>query len=273
MALSLGNPYTDESKKHSRMLLQAAVVLLGFTMNLQQVLKAGVEGLGFALVSISLVLGAAYLLGKLLKLRADSSLLVGVGTAICGGSAIAAVSTVIDADQEDISVSAATVFLLNAVALLIFPLIGHRAGLSDHQFGVWAGIGIHDVSSVVGAATIFGPGAVTTATAVKLSRVLYLVPLTLIIRQTRKTGGKAAPLPWFIGLFLVAAAMASYVPGFGAVTPYVSSLAVMCLSLSLFLVGAGISRKALKQVGVRPIGLGVVLWAMISVLAFLYVKG
>lgn len=241
-------------------------------MNLHTVFKAGLSGLGFGLVSISLVFLAGSLLQKILGIRKDTSLLVTTGTAICGGSAIAAVSSVIDAEQEDVSVAVGTVFLLNAVGLLIFPPLGHLFHLNGEQFGTWSGIAIHDVSSVVGAASAFGQDALGVATAVKLSRVLYLVPITLMIsyRKARHASGikrAGPPIPWFVLGFLVACALRSGIPALEPWSPIISRVARMGFSLSLYLIGSGITRAALKKVGVRPLIQGAALWVFISVLS------
>ena len=191
VALALGNPFPKESKNFSKILLQACVVLLGFGMDLNTVLKAGSQGIIFALASISAVFLLGWGLQRALALRPIAGLLVSTGTAICGGSAIAAMSTVTDADQEDVSVAIGTVFILNAIALLVFPPLGHYFGLTQEQFGTWAGIAIHDVASVVGAGKAYGPVALDVGTAVKLSRVLYLIPITLFaawwIGRSRQT--------------------------------------------------------------------------------------
>ncbi|MEZ0326331.1 MAG: YeiH family protein [Fimbriimonas sp.] len=274
LALTLGNPYPDQSKKVSKILLQTAVVLLGFSMDLHRILEAGAKGLGFALVSIVAVFALGYALQKLLHVRPLTSLLVSTGTAICGGSAIAAMSAVTDAPQEDVSVAVGTVFLLNAVALVIFPPLGHALHLTPEQFGVWAGIAIHDVSSVVGAAAAFGDGSLETATAVKLSRVLYLVPITLVaaffLARSREAGEKkgAFTMPWFILFFLLASLLRTYLPPIQSLAPTIKLLAVCGFSASLFLIGAGISMKTLKSVGIRPMVQGVLLWAFISIAAF-----
>lgn len=273
LALTIGNPYPSEAKKVSKTLLQAAVVLLGFSMNLQQILDAGAKGLLFALVSITCVYLLGWGLAKVLGVRPLTGLLVSTGTAICGGSAIAAMCSVTDAPQEDVSVSVGTVFLLNAVALIIFPPIGHALGMTGAQFGTWAGIAIHDVSSVVGAATSFGGGALVTATAVKLSRVLYLVPITLITAfvlhrgRTGETKAAKPAIPWFIFLFLLASLIRTTLEPIQSFAPSIKLIAVAGFALSLFLIGTGITAKTLKTVGVRPLVQGVGLWLFISVAA------
>lgn len=291
IALSLGNPFPGEAKRFSKVLLQVAVVLLGFAMDLHKVLDAGQRGIAFALVSIACVFLLGWGLQKLLKVRPITSVLVSTGTAICGGSAIAAMSTVLDAPQEDVSVSVGTVFLLNAVALLVFPPIGHALSLSGDQFGAWSGIAIHDVSSVVGAATSYGAPhsklqtmALATATAVKLSRVLYLIPITLvatwILRRnaapSQAAGAAAAKppaIPWFIGLFLLASLSRTYVEPIRQQADLIKVAASAGFSLSLFLIGSGLTVKTLKQVGVRPLLQGVALWLFISVVSLAVVKG
>lgn len=275
VALTLGNPYPALAKKGQKVLLQAAVILLGFSMELPKVVAAGLQGALFGLVSILAVFGLGWLLCRWLNIRPLTSLLVSTGTAICGGSAIAAMSSVTDAPQEDVLVAVGTVFLLNAVGLLIFPPLGHALGLTPSQFGTWAGIAIHDVSSVVGAATAFGGDAVQTATAVKLSRVLYLVPIVLIAALwLRRESGSAAKgaIPWFIGGFLIASVVRTTVPELGTYAGTVKAVASTGFAAALFLIGCGISRATLKAVGVRPMVQGAVLWLFISVAALVAVK-
>jgi len=209
-----------------------------------------------------------------MNIRPVTSLLVSAGTAICGGSAIAAVSSVVEAPDEDVSVAVATVFLLNAVALLAFPAIGHALHLSQHQFGVWSGIAIHDVASVVGAGAAYGPESLDTATAVKLSRVLYLVPITLIAAYFHRKGGSAkkVQIPWFIGLFLIASALRSTLPGVAEFAPEIKRVATVGFALSLYLIGSGLTRKTLQAVGAKPLIQGVVLWVFISVAALILVR-
>lgn len=279
LALTIGHPYQAKTRKISKTLLQASVVLLGFSMEIGKVATAGRDGLIFSFISICLVFLLGWGLRSALNVRPVTGLLVSAGTAICGGSAIAAVSAVVDAREEDVSVAVGTVFLLNAIALVIFPVLGHALALSQHQFGVWSGIAIHDVASVVGAGTAYGSEALDTGAAVKLSRVLYLVPITLIAaywhhRSNRTEEGerKAMQIPWFVGLFLLASASRSLVP---AIVPYagdIKRLASAGFALCLFLIGAALTRATLKAVGVRPLVLGVALWAFISIAGLLAVR-
>lgn len=276
VALSLGNPFPGESKQGSKFLLQACVVLLGFGVDLNTVLKAGSQGILFALGSISAVFLLGWALQKALKLRPIAGLLVSTGTAICGGSAIAAMSTVTDAEQEDVSVAIGTVFILNAIALLVFPPLGHAFGLSQEQFGTWAGIAIHDVASVVGAGRAYGPVALDVGTAVKLSRVLYLIPIVLVASWLiRKSSGgvkASAPFPYFILGFVAASFARTYIPGISDHASTIKLIASIGLGVALYLIGSGITRKTLQQVGFRPLAMGVVLWAFISVAGFLAVR-
>jgi len=284
LALTLGNPFPKQSKNYSKVLLQVCVVLLGFSMDLNVVLKAGSQGVTFALVSIASVFLLGWLLQRLLKLSPVTGLLVSTGTAICGGSAIAAMSTVMDADQEDVSVAIGTVFILNAIALVVFPPLGHALGLTQHQFGTWAGIAIHDVASVVGAGKAYGPEALEIGTAVKLSRVLYLIPVTLIaawlanrnkavpVDAPEGSKPKAAAFPWFILGFIAASVARSYIPAIADATAWVKIVATAGLSLALYLIGSGITRATLKQVGVKPLIQGVILWLFISVVSFFVVR-
>ena len=278
LALTVGNPYAAESKKVSKTLLQAAVILLGFSMDIGKVMHEGQRGLLFAIVSISVVFALGFGLQRLLNIRPLTSLLVSTGTAICGGSAIAAMSSVTDAPQEDVSVAVGTVFLLNAIGLVIFPPIGHAFGLTADQFGVWAGIAIHDVSSVVGAATSWhDPAALETAVAVKLSRVLYLVPMTLIVayfwnRKNAESKATKPQIPWFIGLFIVASLINSFVPAIKDFAPTIKQIATCGFSASLFLIGGGLTLKTLKAVGIRPLVQGVILWLFMAVSTLFVVK-
>ena len=285
LALTHENPFEKIGKHAAKVLLQACVVALGFGMNLAVVLAAGKTGLLFAAGSITLTLVLGALFGRGLRIGARTSALISAGTAICGGSAIAAVGSVTGAAEGEITVAMGTVFLLNAVALYAFPALGHLLHLSQTQFGTWAGVAIHDVSSVVGAASRYGQPALETATAVKLSRALWIVPVAfgaaLAFRaprpralanttvgfdpgQTPHAEQGKIQIPWFIGLFLLASVARSFVPGIAAATPLVSRLATAGLTLTLFLIGAGISMKTLRAVGWKPLLQGVILWLLIS---------
>ncbi len=285
LALALGialgltheNPFSAIGKRANKPLLQTSVVLLGFGMNLTVVLEAGRNGLLFAAASILLTLALGALVGRLLSITPKTSALISSGTAICGGSAIAAVGSVIGAAEGEMSVAMGTTFLLNAVALYVFPLVGHALSLSQPQFGTWAGVAIHDISSVVGAASHYGYEALQTATAVKLSRTLWIVPLALAasaaFRAPRQPDAKSGSrVPWFVGLFLLASLARSFVPGTAAVAPYLARLATLGLTLTLFLIGAGISARTLKAVGWKPLLQGLVLWFAISIGSLLVIR-
>jgi uncharacterized integral membrane protein (TIGR00698 family) len=279
-ALVGGNPFASSTKSVSKVLLQASVVLLGFSMDLKTVLHAGASGLIYGVISITAVFALGFFLQRVLNVRPITGLLVSTGTAICGGSAIAAISTVVDAPAEDVSVAVGAVFLLNALALLIFPPLGHMLALTQNQFGIWAGIAIHDIASVAGAGVAYGPQALDTATAVKLSRVLYLVPLTLIVAWfhhramagSNESGRRAITLPWFVGLFLLASAISSYIPAVASHVPEVKRIAACGFALSLYLIGLGLSRKTLKAVGARPLLMGAILWIFISIGTLAFVR-
>jgi uncharacterized integral membrane protein (TIGR00698 family) len=271
LALVVGNPMGRSAGKISRWLLQASVVLLGFGMNLTFLLRAGIGGAGFAAGTILLTLTAGYVLGRSLHIRRPASMLISAGTAICGGSAIAAVGPTIGADEADMAVALGSVFLLNAVALYLFPVLGHAMHLTDQQFGLWAGVSIHDISSVVGAAARYSPAALSTATAVKLSRSLWIVPVTLVMAMVvRRNGnrtdrvGRMAPVPWFIGLFVLASVLRSIVPGITPMVAAMSHMATRGLTLALFLMGASLSMKTLQTVGWKAIVQAAALWVLIS---------
>lgn len=267
----IGHPYLHLNSKVSKILLQVSVVGLGFGMNVQTALKAGSQGILFTVVSILGTLILGYFLGKILKIDRKTSHLVSSGTAICGGSAIAAVSPVIHADEKQMSVSLGIVFMLNAIALFAFPAIGHLLNLSETQFGLWAAIAIHDTSSVVGAASKYGPHALEVATTVKLARALWIIPLTLGTAMVFKGGSGKIKIPWFIGFFILAMVFNTYIPGVSVVSPYLVVIAKAGLTLTLFLIGSGLSLTLLKSVGFRPLLQGVILWIVISVAALLVI--
>lgn len=272
LALTLGNPFPIVGKRAAPRLLQGCVVLLGFGMNLAVVLKAGSSGAAFAAVSIGVTFALGYWLRGRLGIAQKTSALISAGTAICGGSAIAAVGSVIDAEEGEMTVAMGTVFVLNAVALFVFPPVGHALGLTPTQFGTWAGVAIHDISSVVGAAAHYGDGALGTATAVKLSRALWIVPVSLAaafaFRRGAVTEPGAAPgklhIPWFIGLFLLASVARTLLPPVAALSPALTHLATVGLTVTLFLIGTGLSRETLRRVGWKPMAQGVALWLVIS---------
>lgn len=273
-ALTMTNPLAKEAKKASGPLLRISVVLLGFTMDLNVVLKAGANGAVFAAATIFSTLTLGWLLGKALKILPTTSTLISSGTAICGGSAIAAVGSVLGAAEGEMSVALGTVFMLNAVALYLFPVIGHALKLTQPQFGTWAGVAIHDISSVVGAASVYGPAALTTATAVKLSRALWIVPLTLgaMLLKGKGDGGKAKiQIPWFIGLFLLASLLRLEIPAMMPAVPWLGLAAKIGMTLTLFLIGSSLSRAMIKAVGWKPLLQGVLLWLFISVASLMVV--
>jgi uncharacterized integral membrane protein (TIGR00698 family) len=273
LALTLGNPFPKIQGKPSRLLLQASVVLLGFGMNLEAVIKAGRSGVLFTIATIFGTLILGYFVGKSLNVKRNTSSLISSGTAICGGSAIAAVAPVIDADPEEISVALGTIFILNSIALLIFPYIGHTLGLSENQFGVWAAVAIHDTSSVVGAAQAYGTEALQVATTVKLARALWIAPVAILFlylnRKHAVTGSRKLIFPWFILFFLAACAARSFSPSWIVPSIFDSlvNLAKAGMIVTLFLIGVSLSPETIRKVGVRPLIQGVVLWIIISVVA------
>ena len=273
VANTLGNPFKAYTGRLTKMLLQASVVGLGFGMSVGSALAAGRQGVLFTVVSIMGTLVLGYLLGRALKINARTSQLISAGTAICGGSAIAAIAPVIGANEEQISVSLGTVFILNAIALFTFPTIGHYLGLTQQQFGLWAAIAIHDTSSVVGAGAKYGPEALQIATTIKLARALWIIPLSLVTALVAGKKGGKIKIPWFIGYFIGALLMNSYVPAIKPVAPYIVMAARAGLTLTLFLIGAGLSLSALKKVGVKPLVQGVVLWVAISAVSLWVIVG
>lgn len=270
LALTVGNPHAQRTKALTSSLLSLSVMGLGAGMDLRAVARAGASGVVYTALGIATALLLGALLSRLLGVERIVAALITVGTAICGGSAIAAVAAVLRPKEHETTVALATVFLLNAVALFAFPPIGHFFGLSDGQFGLWSAIAIHDTSSVVGAAVAWGGGAVAVATTVKLARALWIVPLTLAVgawnkRHTLVGADGQLPegqpkRPWFILGFVLAAALVTYVPALQMPGHYAAAAAKQAMVVVLFLIGAGLSRESLREVGVRPLVFGVILW-------------
>ena len=271
LALTIGAPYPKTNKKVSKYLLQAAVVGLGFGMNLHSALAAGREGMLFTIASVVGVMILGVTLGRLLKVNPKNAYLISSGTAICGGSAIAAVSPIIDADENDTSLALATIFILNAIALFIFPPIGHALGLSEQQFGTWAAIAIHDTSSVVGVGAAYGQEALQVATTIKLTRALWIFPLALVSILVFRSKGKKIAIPWFILMFVGAMLLNTYLNIPQQISSTVVMLSKKALGVTLFLIGCGLSVGAIKKVGAKPLVLGILLWAIISVATLLVV--
>lgn len=270
VALGLGNPYAHRTRPLTSKLLAWSVMGLGAAMNLRTVALVGLQGFGYTMIGIVLALACGAWLGHVLKVHRNTAILVSVGTAICGGSAIAAAAPVIRAEEEETSVALATVFLLNAVALLVFPAVGHALGLGERAFGLWAALAIHDTSSVVGAASGYGSEALVVATTTKLARALWIVPLTLALglwiarREHREAGHAKAKRPWFILGFLAAAALVTFFPPLKPAGAMVAKLAVRSLVLTLFLLGLGLSRASIAKVGARPFLQGLLLWCLVG---------
>ena len=271
-ALTLGSPFPVFNKKASKYLLQIAVIGLGFGMNLHESLKAGTDGILFTIISVVSVIIIGILVGKFYKVDKVTSYLISSGTAICGGSAIAAVGPIVRADESQMSVSLATVFVLNAIALFIFPTIGQWLNLSQIQFGTWAAIAIHDTSSVVGAGSAYGEEALKVATTVKLTRALWIIPLSIFTTFYFKSKGDKLYIPWFILFFIIAMLLNTYLNIPTKITSSIVAVSRQCLTLTLFFIGAGLSRNTLKNVGSKPLLLGISLWIFIGLvsLAFIY---
>ena len=264
--LSFAHPYHLDAKKLSAFLLQASVVGLGFGMNLHEVVKAGRGGFVYTAMSISFALLVGLSIGRLFKVEYKPSLLISAGTAICGGSAIAAVGPVLNAGEEEMAVSLGTVFVLNSVALFLFPAIGYALHLTQAQFGLWSALAIHDTSSVVGATAKYGPQALMIGTTIKLARALWIVPVAFGVALMRKEKTQIK-WPWFILLFCLAAVAGTYLPVFASVYPQLSALGRIGLTVTLYLIGTGISLSTLKQVGIRPLLQGLLLWTIVATLS------
>ena len=272
-ALLCGQAYPKFNKKVSKKLLQYSVVGLGFGMNLHASLASGKEGMLFTIISvIGTMLIGMFIGRKLLKVNRDTSYLISSGTAICGGSAIAAVGPVIKAKDSDMSVALATIFVLNAIALFVFPVLGGWLGLTQQEFGTWAAIAIHDTSSVVGAGAAYGEEALQVATTIKLTRALWIIPLALATSFIFKSEGKKVSIPWFILWFIVAILMNTYVlDSMPEVGKAISGLARKGLIITMFFIGASLSTDVLKAVGLKPLVQGVLLWLVISVGSLAYI--
>ncbi|SPW25609.1 MAG: membrane protein [Elizabethkingia anophelis] len=261
----IGHPYIKHNSFAAKYLLQFSVVGLGFGMNLTEAIKVGKEGLIFTVASIFFTLIVGLIIGRYLKINKSTSTLISGGTAICGGSAIAALAPVINAKDEDISVAMACIFILNALALLIFPVIGHQLNMSQDQFGLWSAIAIHDTSSVIGSAQKYGEEALKIATTVKLERALWIIPVSILLSILNKGSVKKIKIPYFILGFIGAILLAYYFPQirpFGEIMVFTAKKA---LNITLFLIASGLSISSIKKVGVKPLVQGVLLWIFISV--------
>jgi uncharacterized integral membrane protein (TIGR00698 family) len=272
LGLCFNYPFQRSFPRLSKYLLQASVVGLGFGMNLQQVIHAGRSGFVYTLLSISFAMTVGMTLGYLLNVQKTSAFLISTGTAICGGSAIAAVGPISDASDEQMAVSLATVFVLNSAALLIFPFIGAWLRLSQTQFGLWAALAIHDTSSVVGAAAKYGAVALAVGTTVKLARALWIVPMSVGTAVVRGSKAKIQ-WPWFIAFFCLAAICNTYLPQGAPAYTLLNRLGRLGLTATLYLIGSGLSLATLKQVGHRPLLQGVLLWFLVSVGSLWLIKG
>lgn len=276
-ALVCGQAHPRFNKKMSKYLLQYSVVGLGFGMNLHASLASGREGMEFTILSVFGTLLIGWVIGrKLLKVGRDTSYLISSGTAICGGSAIAAVGPVLRAKDSDMSVALGTIFVLNAIALFIFPVVGHALGMSQQDFGTWAAIAIHDTSSVVGAGAAYGEEALRVATTIKLTRALWIIPVAILTSFIFKSKGRRVSIPWFIFFFILAMVFNTYVLGTSAtgiaIGNGINDLARKMLTVTLFFIGASLSRDVLRTVGLRPLVQGVLLWMVISLgtLGYIY---
>ena len=267
IAQTIGHPFIQFNQKATSWLLKISVIGLGFGMNIHHAIEAGKSGLLFTFFSITLTLLFGWLIGKWMKVDGKTSFLISSGTAICGGSAIAAVSPIVNADAKQMSVALGTVFILNSVALLIFPTIGQWLNLSQHQFGLWCAIAIHDTSSVVGASAKYGHEALQIATTIKLERALWIIPLSIITVLFSKGETKKISIPYFIGFYILAMCIGTYFPEYDTQYSLLVLLAKKGLTVTLFLIGAGLSIDAIKSVGVKPLLQGVALWVLISVVS------
>ena len=272
-ALLCGQAYPTFNKNISKKLLQYSVIGLGFGMNLQASLASGKEGMLFTIVSVIGTLLIGMFIGcKVLKLNRNTSYLISSGTAICGGSAIAAVGPIIKAKDTDMSMALATVFILNAIGLFLFPILGHWLGLSQQEFGTWAAIAIHDTSSVVGAGAAYGEEALQVATTIKLTRALWIIPLALVTSVIFRSEGKKINIPWFILFFILAMLINTYLlADYPEIGKFIAGIARKGLIITMFFIGASLSVDVIKSVGIRPLLQGVLLWIIISAASLAYI--
>jgi len=261
--LTLAHPFQAESKKLSKFLLQASVVALGFGMNLHEVLHAGKSGFLYTALSITGAMLLGLGLGFLIHVQQKPSFLISAGTAICGGSAIAAVGPIAQANEEEMAVSLGTVFILNSVALFLFPVIGLALHMSQTQFGLWSALAIHDTSSVVGATAKYGAQALAVGTTIKLARALWIVPLAAVTAIVLKSKARIQ-WPWFILLFCLAALMNTLLPAYTGTFSVLNHLGRIGLTVTLFLIGTSLSKQTLAKVGVRPLLQGMILWLIVG---------
>lgn len=264
-AFVFSNPCPKFNKKTSKYLLQVAVVCLGFNMNLQESLQSGADGMMFTIVSVVGVMVLGSLIGYWLHLNRKTSYLISSGTAICGGSAIAAVGPVLKADSNEMAVSLGVIFILNSVALFVFPPIGHLLDMTQTQFGTWAAIAIHDTSSVVGAGESYGEVALKTATLIKLTRALWIIPLAFVTMFIFRDKSGKVSIPWFIFIFVGAMLVNTYVALPAWFVESMVWIAKRGMVVTLFMIGASLSVSMIKSVGVKPLVLAVLLWIIISV--------
>lgn len=267
IAQLVGHPFVHLNHKATSLLLKISVIGLGFGMNVTNAIQAGKEGIIFTIASIIGTLTFGLLLGRFLNIEGKTSHLISCGTAICGGSAIAAISPLIKAEEKQISVALGCVFILNSIALFLFPFIGHLLHLTQMQFGLWSAIAIHDTSSVVGSASKYGPQALQVATTVKLARALWIIPVALLTTIFFKTEKQKIKMPYFIGFFILAMMINTYFPETRSISVHIVKFAETGLTVTLFLIGAGLSGSVLKSVGIKPLIQGILLWVCISACA------
>jgi len=262
-AITLGNPFAELSQKASKVMLKLAVVGLGFAVDFNEVIEVGRSSLVLTIVSITAIIGLGEILTQVFKLNRNTGVLISFGTAICGGSAIAAMAPVIKARDHEVAVALGIVFLLNGMGLLLFPAIGHYFELTQQQFGLWAALAIHDTSSVVGASATYGAVALSIATTVKLTRAMWIIPYTAVAGVFMRSDEKAS-IPLFIVGFLLAALVNTYMPSFSSTWELINSAAKQLLVVTLFLIGSGLSLSVLKQAGIKPFLMAITLWVIVS---------
>lgn len=270
-SITIGNPIISKTSKWTHLLLQFSVVGLGFGMNAAVALEAGKQGLLYTITGILLTFVIGYLISRLFKVEKKTAFLISTGTAICGGSAIAAVAPAIDAKSEETSVALGIVFVLNSVALFIFPVIGHYLNLTQSQFGLWSAIAIHDTSSVVGASSQYGKEALAIATTIKLTRALWIIPVSLISGLIFRSGTGKIKIPYFIFIFVIAMLCNTYFTSASSAFHYIYLISKQGLVITLFLIGSNLSLGVIKNVGLKPFLMGILLWLVMATITLIFV--
>ena len=261
----------DRAKRYSSKLLQISVILLGSALNFHEVLKQGADGALITSISIALVFIVGFIGIKVFRLDKIQGLLITAGTAICGGSAIGALAPVLGASSTAITISIGIVFLLNALSVFIFPPLGHYLALTQEQFGLWSALAIHDTSAVVASSSIYGKEALAVATTIKLTRALWIIPVTLLFALFNNRQTKKITIPWFILGFLICSVAFTFIGPLHSVRPYFLMASKQGFAFTLYLIGLTFNPDQVREAGARPFVFGIILWALVSLGSFYFI--